>query len=77
MSANLKDLIRDIPDFPKPGILFRDITPLLSDPEGFRTVIDTLRQRYAETHIDKIVAIESRGFLFGTPLGYHLGVGVV
>jgi adenine phosphoribosyltransferase len=77
MAEKIRKLIRDIPDFPKPGILFRDITPLLSDPIGFQYVIDTLRNRYQSTKLDKIVAIESRGFLFGTPLGYRLGVGVV
>ncbi|UCH84345.1 MAG: adenine phosphoribosyltransferase [Candidatus Latescibacterota bacterium] len=77
MADELKRLIRDIPDFPKPGILFRDITPLLSDHAGFRLVVNTLKQRYEGRKIDKIAAIESRGFLFGTPLGYQLGVGVV
>jgi adenine phosphoribosyltransferase len=77
MSETIKELIRDIPDFPKPGILFRDITPLLSNVDGFGLVVDTLSERYKEKKLDKIVAIESRGFLFGTPLAYQLGVGLI
>ena len=62
---NLKDYIRDIPDFPQPGILFRDITPLLRDPEAFNYVIEQLCQKCQNLQIDAIVAVESRGFLFG------------
>lgn len=76
---DLKSLIRDIPDFPKPGILFRDITTLLRDPEGLRYTIDILTQRCKETFpaIDYVVGMESRGFIFGTPLAYRLGVGFI
>jgi adenine phosphoribosyltransferase len=69
--------IRAIPDFPKPGILFRDITPLLSDTVAFRTSIDLLAERVRVLAPEVIVGIESRGFLFGAPLAYTLGIGFV
>ena len=65
----MKALIREIPDFPLPGILFRDITPLLRDPEAFRYVIDQLSARFGDHQLDAIVAVESRGFLFGATAG--------
>ncbi|MCH8309018.1 MAG: adenine phosphoribosyltransferase [Chloroflexi bacterium] len=74
---NLKDYIRDVPDFPTPGILFRDITPLLKDPKAFRSTIDMFAERHADAQIDVIVGIESRGFLFAAPLSYRLGVPFV
>lgn len=73
----LKSRIRDIPDFPKPGILFRDITPLLLDPDAFAGTIALLTERYRQRPVDKIVAIESRGFLFASPLAYELGAGFI
>ena len=73
----LKSYIRDIPDFPKPGILFRDITPLLKDVRGFRYAIDLLLDRFQGDQLDVIVAIESRGFLFGAPLAYKMGIPMV
>jgi adenine phosphoribosyltransferase len=76
-AEHLKKFIRNIPDFPKPGILFRDITPLLSDPEAFREAVDTLRDRYDGQRIDKVVAIESRGFVFASPVAYGLGAGFI
>ena len=69
--------IRDIPDFPQPGILFRDITPILSDPELFRQVIDELAQQTTKFQADKIVGIDARGFLFGAAVAYKLGIGFV
>lgn len=69
--------IRTIPDYPKSGIQFRDITTLLKDPIGFTAAIDTLVARYRTTPISKIVAIESRGFLFGAPLAVALSLGFV
>ena len=69
--------IRTVPDYPKPGIQFRDITTLLKDPIGFAAAIDALVARYRTTPISKIVAIESRGFLFGAPLAVALGLGFV
>lgn len=74
---DLKTYIRDIPDFPKPGILFKDITPLLLDPVGFRAAIDRLVDRYRGQRISKIVAIESRGFVFAGPLSYELQAGFI
>jgi adenine phosphoribosyltransferase len=72
-----KSMIREVPNFPKPGILFYDITTLLKDAKAFRSVIDDLTARYRGQHISKIVGIESRGFIIGGPLAYHLGAGFV
>jgi adenine phosphoribosyltransferase len=72
-----KALIREVPDFPKPGILFYDITTLLKNAGAFRTVMDELTQRYRDKQISKIVGIESRGFIVGSPLAYRLGAGFV
>jgi len=74
---NLTDKIRAIPDFPKPGILFRDITTLLKDGECYKQAIDELAQLCAELDFDLIVAPEARGFIVGTPLAYSLGKGFV
>ena len=69
----LKAFIRDVPDFPEAGILFRDITPLLLDAGAFKYAIDQLVERFKAEQLDVIVGIESRGFLFGAPLAYQLG----
>jgi adenine phosphoribosyltransferase len=74
---NIASFIRDIPDFPKPGILFKDITPLLGNPEAFAFVIDSLAERYRTAGIQKIVGVESRGFIFGSALALRLGCGFV
>lgn len=74
---DLKHYIRDIPDFPQPGILFRDITPLLRTPAAMRHVLDQYESRYRGAGIDVVVGIESRGFLFGTPLADRLGLPFV
>ena len=74
---DLKSLIRDIPDFPKPGILFRDITTLLQNPDGLRDAIDRMAAECAPLNPDYILGMESRGFIFGTPLAYTLGVGFI
>jgi adenine phosphoribosyltransferase len=68
--------IRDVPDFPKPGVVFKDITPILSDPRLFRQVIDALADRWRGERVEKIVGIESRGFVFAAPLAYALGTGL-
>ncbi len=73
----IKSLIRTIPHHPRQGILFRDITPLLQDPVGFRLTVQELVQRYSTVRVDKVAAIESRGFILGAPLAYALGVGFV
>jgi adenine phosphoribosyltransferase len=74
---DIKKLIRDVPDFPKPGILFKDITPLLSNPDAFRRIIKIMGDKFSTQKIDKVVGVESRGFLFGTPLALELNVGFV
>ena len=73
----IQSLIRDIPDFPKPGILFKDITPVLADPAAFRACTTIFRDRYADAKLDAIVAIDARGFLFGAALAHELHVGLV
>lgn len=72
---DLREFIRDIPDFPKPGILFRDISPLLASPEGFRSAIHQLCAPFREVAVDLIVGAEARGFIFGPPMAMELGVG--
>jgi adenine phosphoribosyltransferase len=69
--------IREIPDFPQPGILFRDITPLLADPKGFHIVLDAIAERFVGEHVDAIVGIESRGFIFGGALAARLNASFV
>lgn len=73
----LKNIIRDIPDFPKKGIIFKDITTLLSDAKSYQKMIDLLSHRYVGQHIDKVVGVEARGFIIGAALAYKLGAGVV
>ncbi|SRR5579883_661174 len=73
----LKTLIREIPDFPKPGILFYDITTLLKDKGGLRGVIDGLKNHYAQAQVDIVLGIEARGFIFAPALAYALGAGFV
>ena len=74
---DLKKYIREVPDFPKPGILFYDITTLLQDPLALRMTLDRLAWRWAGLKVDKVVGIESRGFMFGTALAYDLNAGFV
>jgi adenine phosphoribosyltransferase len=73
----IRSLIRTIPHYPKQGVQFRDITTLLKDPLGLKVTIDELFKRYENQRIDKVVGIESRGFMLATPLAYRLGVGFV
>ncbi len=75
--ADLQALIRSIPDFPKPGILFRDITPLLKDARGFSSAVDLLADEFIGDDIDYVVAIEARGYVIGAPLAYKLGAGLI
>lgn len=72
----LRNIIRDIPDFPKKGIVFKDITTLLSDGKSFHRMIDLIAHRYLDQRIDTIVGVEARGFILGAALAYKLGVGV-
>jgi len=74
---NLKKTIRSIPDWPIPGVVFRDLTTLMQDPEAFKYSCDILFQRYCDKGIDKIVGIDARGFVFGGVLAYKLGIGFV
>ena len=74
---DLRAKIREIPDFPKPGILFYDITTLLKEPDAFRDVIDRMAEPVANERIDLVVGMESRGFIFAAPLAYKLGAGFV
>ncbi len=73
----VKALMRDVPDFPVPGIVFKDITPVLKDPEALRMIIEKLREMYADLDIDAVVGIESRGFIIGTPLALALNAPFV
>src|SRR5512144_1128399 len=73
----LKNIIRDIPDFPKKGIVFKDITTLLADAKSYQQMIDLLAHRYIGKKIDKVVGVEARGFIIGAALAYKLGAGVV
>jgi adenine phosphoribosyltransferase len=75
--AYARRLIRDIPDFPRPGVLFRDITPLLADPKGFHIVLDSIAERFVGEHVDAIVGVESRGFIFGGALAARLNASFV
>lgn len=72
----LKEIIRDIPDFPKKGIVFKDITTLLADAKSFHRMVDLLAHRYLGEKIDQIVGIEARGFILGSALAYKLGTGI-
>lgn len=72
----VRNAIRDVPDFPKRGILFKDLTPVLADPALFREVIDGFAARWRPEKITRIVSVESRGFLFGAPLAYVIGAGL-
>lgn len=74
---NLKKLIREVPDFPKPGINFYDVTTLLKDPTGLEETIDALTESCRGMSIDTVIGVESRGFIFGAPLAYQLGVGFI
>src|SRR5215207_5871469 len=74
---NLKKLIREVPDFPKPGINFYDITTLLKDPEGLENTIDALTEECRGMQVDTVIGVESRGFIFAAPLAYQLGCGFI
>jgi len=75
--AYARSFIRDVPDFPKPGILFKDITPLLADPRAFHIVLDNLAERFIGEHIDAVVGVEARGFIFGGALAARLNASFV
>jgi adenine phosphoribosyltransferase len=75
--AHARRLVRDVPDFPKPGILFKDITPLLADPRAFHIVLDSLAERFIGEHVDAVVGIDARGFIFGGALAARLNASFV
>jgi adenine phosphoribosyltransferase len=75
--ARIESLIRDVPDFPKPGIVFKDITPLLADPQGFVTTLDLFAEAYAGSRVDTVIGIESRGFIFGAALAARMSASFV
>jgi adenine phosphoribosyltransferase len=75
--AWLKEHVRDIPDYPKPGVVFRDITPLLAAPDAFAATVDALAAPFADEHIDKVLGIEARGFVFASPVAYRHAAGFV
>lgn len=73
----LRSRIRDVPDFPQPGVVFKDITPLLADPVAFSTVIDIIVVHFGRGNVDRVVGIEARGFILASPVAYHFGAGFV
>jgi adenine phosphoribosyltransferase len=73
----IKALIRDVPDFPEPGIVFKDITPVLADPMAFSTITDTIVVHFGRGNVDKVVGIEARGFILASPVAYHFNAGFV
>jgi adenine phosphoribosyltransferase len=75
--ARLRALIRDVPDFPQEGIVFKDITPLLADDDAFAAAIDLIVVHYGRGNVDKVVGIEARGFILASPVAYHFGAGFV
>jgi adenine phosphoribosyltransferase len=76
-AERLRSLIRDVPDFPQPGVVFKDITPLLADPVAFSTVVDQIVVHFGRGNIDKVVGIEARGFIVAAPVAYHFNAGFV
>ena len=72
----IKALIRDVPDFPEPGIVFKDITPVLADPIAFSTITDLIVVHFGRGNVDKVVGIEARGFILASPVAYHFGAGL-
>lgn len=75
--TNLESLITDIPDYPQPGVVFKDITTLLKDPKGLAQTVDSIADHFADMGITKVVGAEARGFIFGAPVAYRLGAGFV
>jgi adenine phosphoribosyltransferase len=73
----LKEYVRDIPDFPRPGVVFKDITPLLADIRAFRYCVDSLSEHFADHRIDKVLGIEARGFIIAAPVAYRFGAGFI
>lgn len=76
-ASDLKKIIRDVPDFPKPGIVFKDISTILQDPAALKSAVDLMAKEFEKERITKVVAVESRGFIFGSVLAYKLGAGFI
>src|SRR5688572_7710484 len=76
-TGRLKDLVRDVPEFPQPGVVFKDITPLLADAQAFRSTVDALAHPFASRAVDRVVGIEARGFILAAPVAYRLGAAFV
>ncbi len=76
-TEQLKSLVRDVPDFPQDGVIFKDITPLLANESAFSTVIDLIVLHYGRGSVDKVVGIEARGFIIASPVAYHFGAGFI
>ncbi len=76
-SVDLRSFVRDVPDFPKKGIVFKDLTPIWKDPDAFRTMVEQLAQPYREARVEVVAGIESRGLILGAALAYALGTGLV
>ncbi len=74
---DLAEMIRDVPDFPKEGIIFKDITTLIKHPQAFKEAVDVLADQYAERKVDLVAAVEARGYIFGAPIAYKLGAGFI
>jgi adenine phosphoribosyltransferase len=77
LEPRLRAAIRDIPDWPQPGVTFKDITPLLNEPAVFRAVVDALADAFADARVDRVLGVEARGFIFAAPVAYRLGAGLV
>ena len=75
--TDFSKFIREVPDFPQPGILFKDITPLLQNPQTFRAAVDAMAAHYESKNVDVVVGIDARGFIFGSALAYRMGIGFV
>ena len=75
MADRLAALVRDIPDFPRPGVTFKDITPLLADADGFRSAVDGIADRFDGAGIDRVLGVEARGFILAAPIAYRFGAG--
>ena len=74
-TTDLRGLIRDIPDFPRPGVTFKDITPLLADPGAFRATVDGIAEGFDGTSVDRVLGVEARGFILAAPIAYRFGAG--
>ena len=75
--GRLKELVRDVPEFPKPGVVFKDITPLLADPDAFRGAVDAIADHYTGHGVERVVGIEARGFILAAPVAYRMGASFI